>query len=250
VSITVTLFLVLLSAISDISLSSPQFDSYLSTTPSAPLTPHIFSCLASGASSPCLVLSYLSLLSLPRSGSFASSAPLDDASFSASHQFHLSAFHPLRSCLFHISSLPSLDCFFQAWKYTPHSSPRHMHSLLHPELHTSRNVPFSHYPQHTHVIHRRLWPQRRVITHIPCYLLDILPSPRYTFRSIDGLYFCSLTQLRTHCVHQRPTQLSAYAMVTELFMAIGSGIERITHDGSGSDETECYTSKRVTGWQM
>ena len=109
VSITVTPFLVLLSAISDASSSSPQFNSYILHHPAPPHAPlphslvsflvllvvlrvHISCCPISFSPF------FLSVLSLLRSGLFASPALLDDApstaSFSASHQFHLLAFHP------------------------------------------------------------------------------------------------------------------------------------------------------------
>jgi hypothetical protein len=87
-------------------LSRPQLDPYFPPPLHIPLScPRIFLCLASGASSPCLVLSFLPsppslpVFSLPRSVSSASSASLDEAhctnaSLPSSPRFRPSTFHP------------------------------------------------------------------------------------------------------------------------------------------------------------
>jgi len=74
-----------------------------------------------------------------------------------------------------------------------------------------------------------------VNAHIPYYLLDILPSPRCTFRSTDGLYFCSLTQPPTHRVFVGPQLNYPHTewgdLLTEFVTLLSPGIlelERIT----------------------
>ena len=160
-SITVTLFLVLLFAISD--TSPPSSTTRLVLSPSSPhpslSCPRILSCLASGASSPCLVLSYIfpplspSVFPLFRSVSLASSAfcwMTHIVQILLFLRYYPSAFHPPPLRLSHIVSLPSSDRdlgFAQAWKSPPVPSP----------LHTFSDLRFGFFSR----LCRHLWLQRR-----------------------------------------------------------------------------------------
>jgi hypothetical protein len=125
-------FLVLLFAISETSPTSPQSDSYLHhPAPLHPshLTPSPFLVLLAvlRVHISCCPISFspffLSVLSLLRSGLFAPSAPLDDASsnasFSASHQFHLLGFRPFSLVYSILPPYLPPTVFFQARRCTP-----------------------------------------------------------------------------------------------------------------------------------
>ena len=231
-SITVYSFLlVLLFAISN---TIPIFNS-IHTFPRLPLhislsCPRIFSCLADGASSSCLVLSYI--FTPP------SSLPLFPSSHSDLFRLHLP--HRWMTHLVQTPPFPCLADFAHRDLTAPRSglgffSRLAVHSLLLTPplpLHTLRyslrtlvstiTTPLemfactcllavyhsTHNPSPTPTM-----ASTPIIPHIPYLSVCTLSSSCSTLRSIDRLYFCSLTQLSPTCRVFYPRTTSSHQSI-------------------------------------
>ena len=202
-SITITPFLVLLFAISDTSLPSPN---RLIISPFSlhhyPSCLRISSCLASGASSPCLVLSYI--------------FPPLRSLFLSSHPSDLFRLHLPDCWMTHIVQMPLFpsppDLPQQHFTLLPLSIPYRLLTFLRSSLGPRSGLAVllllltPHTPSPTLSSEHRRPRLQRLIPYTPYSLVSgTLPSSRSTFRSIDRLYLCSLTQLsRTSCVCYPP----------------------------------------------